>query len=105
MPTYTEAFYNDHYNYIIRVPDKRGSHIIFFLIFHENICYVYSLEVPHRGTSNEYPQHMFCEEMRKLMIWHFMFLPTLCKSYRDDGMVIMTLCNEGPYSHQLNIAS
>ena len=32
--------------------------LIFFLFLHENICYGYSLEVPHWGTSNEYPQHM-----------------------------------------------
>ena len=25
-----------------------------FLFYHENICYVYSLESPHRGDSNEY---------------------------------------------------
>ena len=31
----------------------------FFLFLHENICCVYSLEVPHWGTSNEYTQHMF----------------------------------------------
>ena len=31
---------------------------IFFLFLHGNICCGYSLEVPHRGTSNEYPQHM-----------------------------------------------
>ena len=30
----------------------------FFLSLHENICCGYSLEVPHRGTSNEYPQHI-----------------------------------------------
>ena len=30
---------------------------IFFLFLHENVC-GYSLEAPHRGTSNEYPQHM-----------------------------------------------
>ena len=30
------------------------------LIFlHENICCEYSLEVSRRGTSNEYPQHIF----------------------------------------------
>ena len=39
--------------------DKRGIHITFFLYLHENICCGYSLEVPRRGTSNEYPQHMF----------------------------------------------
>ena len=26
---------------------------------HENICCGYSLELPRRGHSNEYPQHMF----------------------------------------------
>ena len=31
----------------------------FFLFLHENICCGYSLEVPHWGASNEYPQHMF----------------------------------------------
>ena len=40
-------------------PDKRGIHIIFFLFLDEYICCGYSLEVPHRGASNEYPQHMF----------------------------------------------
>ena len=30
-----------------------------FLFLHENICCGYQLEAPHRGASNEYPQHMF----------------------------------------------
>ena len=30
-----------------------------FLFHHKNICCGYSLEAPHRGASNEYPQHMF----------------------------------------------
>ena len=30
-----------------------------FLFLHENICCGYLLEAPHRGTSYEYPQHMF----------------------------------------------
>ena len=30
-----------------------------FLFLHKNICCGYSLEVPHQGTSNEYPEHMF----------------------------------------------
>ena len=37
--------------------DKLDSRYYFSL--HENICCGYSLEVPRRGTSNEYPQHMF----------------------------------------------
>ena len=39
-------------------------------IFHvsaQNIDYGYSLEPPHRGGSNEYPQSMFWAEIRKLM--------------------------------------
>ena len=31
----------------------------FFLFLYKNICCGYSLETPHRGVSNEYPQHMF----------------------------------------------
>ena len=42
-----------------------GIRKIFFLFLHENICCGYSLEVPHRGTSNEYPQHMFSWRNKK----------------------------------------
>ena len=45
--------------------DKRGIHIIFFLFLHKNICCGYSLEVPRRGASNEYPQHMFSWRNKK----------------------------------------
>ena len=38
---------------------------IFFLFLNENICCGYSIEVPHRGTSNEYPQHMFSLRNKK----------------------------------------
>ena len=37
----------------------------FFSFLLKNICCGYSLEVPHRGTSNEYPQHVFMENWRK----------------------------------------
>ena len=33
----------------------------------QNIDYGYSLEPPHRGGSNEYPQSMFLAEIRKIM--------------------------------------
>ena len=33
--------------------------LISFLFLYKNIRCGYSLEVPRRGTSNEYPQHMF----------------------------------------------
>ena len=34
-------------------------------VLHKNICCGYSLETPHRGTSNEYPQHMFLWRNKK----------------------------------------
>ena len=43
--------------------------LIFFLFFHKNICCGYSLEVPHWGASNEYPQHMFLWRSKKNNIW------------------------------------
>ena len=30
---------------------------ILFLIYHGIVCWMYSLELPHRGNSNEYTQH------------------------------------------------
>ena len=43
--------------------------LIFFLLLHENICCGYSLEAPHRGASNEYPQHMFSWRNKKSIMW------------------------------------
>ena len=40
--------------------------LIFFLFLHKNICCGYSLEVPNRGISNEYPQHMFMWRNKKI---------------------------------------
>ena len=45
--------------------------VLIFLIFNENIFCGYSLEGPHWGTSNEYPQHMFHGEIK-----HYMDMPT-----------------------------
>ena len=42
-------------------------------IFHisaQNIDCGYSLEPPQRGGSNEYPQSMFCAEIRKILYIH-----------------------------------
>ena len=49
---------------IFIAPDKAFSSIqkkVFFLLnfLHKNICCGYSLEVPHWGTSNGYPHHIF----------------------------------------------
>ena len=51
--------------------------LISFLFLHENICCGYSLEAPHRGASNEYPQHMFSWRNKKSIIW----IPPLICSY------------------------
>ena len=40
--------------------------LIFFLLLHDNICCGYSLEGPHGGPSNEYPQHMFLWRNKKI---------------------------------------
>ena len=47
------------------VLDKRDSLLIFWLFLHKNLCCGYSLEVPHWGTSNEYPQHRFSWKNKK----------------------------------------
>ena len=44
--------------------DKNGYQVTFFLFLHKNICCGYSLEAPHRGTSNEYP-HIFLWRNKK----------------------------------------
>ena len=33
-----------------------------------NICCGYSLELPHRGNSNDYPQHVFSDSFRIMKI-------------------------------------
>ena len=35
-----------------------------------NTCWGYSSEAPRWGTSNEYPKHTFCAEIRKIFTWH-----------------------------------
>ena len=51
--------------------------LISFLFFHESICCGYSLEAPHRGASNEYPQHIFSWRNKKNIMW----IPPLICSY------------------------
>ena len=52
--------------------------MIFFLFLHENICCGYSLEAPHRGASNEYPQHVFSWR-NKNIIWVTLLFGALCQ--------------------------
>ena len=42
--------------------------VIFFLFLHKNIGYWYSLEVPHLGTSNEYPQLVFRKKLENYYV-------------------------------------
>ena len=63
--------------------------LIFFLFLNENICCGYSLEVPRRGTSDEYPQHMYLSRNKKNIIW----IPPLICSYDsspEDMLFIRT---------------
>ena len=53
-----------HHFYIVKL-GFTGVYII-FLIYAQNIDCGYSLEPPHRGGSNEYPQSMFWAEIWKI---------------------------------------
>ena len=48
-----------------------------FLFLYKNICCGYSLEVPHWGASNEYPQHIFLWRNKKTNMW----IPPLIGNY------------------------
>ena len=65
--------YDNDENVIMDVtaPDRRAIHIIFFLFLNENIYCGYSLEVPQRGTSNEYPQYIFSLRNKKKIAFFF----------------------------------
>ena len=50
----------------------------------------YSLEAPHQGTSNEYPQYMFSRRNKKNIIW----IPALIWRYENaGGNILRTLSN------------
>ena len=42
---------------ILPIAPENKIFIEIFLFYHEIVCWVYSLESPHRGDSNEYIQH------------------------------------------------
>ena len=50
--------------------------LIFCIFLHENLLW-HSLAVPRRGVSNDYPQNMFCIEIRK----NIFQIPPLIWSY------------------------
>ena len=44
---------------------------IFPIFFNMKVCYVFSLESPHRGVSNEYTQYtIFLNSKRKITLKH-----------------------------------
>ena len=40
-----------------------------FLLYHEHISWVFSLELPHRGYSNEYTKHVINLKKLKFASW------------------------------------
>ena len=56
MELYFQIYVAEYDEVSSKIQIRLGIQIIFFLFLHENICCSYSLEVPHRGTSNEYPR-------------------------------------------------
>ena len=64
---------------------SRSKHMVWrifylFVCIYTNTCCWYSLEVPHRGASNEYPQHMFSWRNKKK-----------CQSFWLEKIVLMEL--------------
>ena len=51
---------------------------IFCLFYHGIVCCVYSLELPHRGNSNEYTQHtIIVLKIEKISLNYRYLLPEL----------------------------
>ena len=65
--------------------------LISFLFLSKNICCGYSLEVPQRGASNEYPQHMYSSRNKKN-------IPLIC-SYATEHSIIIPLLSRYELNH------
>ena len=61
LRTHTHAIYRGFFN-VVKMKNFSRSFWIFFLFLLQNIDCEYSLELPHRGGSYEYPQSMFLGE-------------------------------------------
>ena len=70
-----------------------GVYIIYFLFLLENIDCGYSLEPPHRGGSNKYPQSMFWAEIWKISEFflseNFQFLEVEFSIYLNRRVFVM----------------
>ena len=62
--------------------DKSGYQVNIFLFLHENICCGYSLEASRRGTTYEYPQHMFLSRNKNKKSAESDVAPAGIKSYK-----------------------
>ena len=49
----------------VKIENFIGNFLFFFLIFAQNMDCGYTLELPRRGGSNEYPQSMFWSKNKK----------------------------------------
>ena len=49
----------------LKIENFQWKNVDIFLIFAQNIDCGYTLEPPHRGGSNEYPQSMFWSKNKK----------------------------------------
>ena len=69
---------------------------IIFLISAQNIDCGYSLEPPHRGGPNEYPQSMFLSRNMKSMSFfylkNFQFLEVKFSVYWNRRVFVMEIC-------------
>ena len=56
------------YKNVMKIGTK--MYVVQKCMFCENVCCAYSSDVPRQGagTSNEYPQHNFCGEIKKISI-------------------------------------
>ena len=78
-----------------------GVYIIFLISAQKNIDCGYSLEPPHRGGSNEYPQSMFWAEIRKISEFFlsekFQFLEVKFPLYLNRHAFVMIIYKEGHF--------
>ena len=72
-------------------PDKWGFQIILFLFLHVNMYCGFSLEVPHRGASNEYPQYMLSWSYKKNINTFWLKQVPYLELFWSTGMTIIWL--------------
>ena len=82
----------DPHFYIVKL-GFTGLCTIFLISAQKQNC-KYLLELPHWGSSNEYPQSMFWAEIRKILeffIWKFSFFGAEFSVYLDRHVFVMKM--------------